>query len=606
VRARAVLLTACLLACGRDSLQQLDTGSLGPDAGPPAQTAPDAGPPAQTVPDAGPPAENATDAGPVPTRKFSLSIQLSGNGAVISSPAAISCGTSCAGQFDDGTSVLLTAFVASGGTFTGWSGACAGLSSTCTVVMNADRAATASFAAPTVPPPVKVIRTLTVALTGSGQVTSTPLGIDCPAACTASYDDGTVVALTAAASEGFRFDSWTGACSGSGSCSVSVTSDLQVGATFVALPCFEITPAAEVAMDHWVEPVAPLDECREGVGDAFGTMALWTRSGDPAGGTGFDLAVGDRSPPTSSTLYSAHTAFSVQQPSAFFFWGYEQSSGPIDDQVSVFYWPSPSQAFGVDDLTASGVVSAGDPVSGMLLAGEISSSFSAGTSFAQPTPAVMMYGTDPAHIVRWGPLQLASAGTVAGAGVDLQRRSLVHSSGSPKFPVNTLTGQWFDVDGNPMTGEFAVLFSAPLVATYDTAPLIGGGLLVRMTTVSDGVRIALPLVALESGTTVEHTAPDWLFHLLNTRLQIVRGGKAYAVLPDGAPGVSCSQDVQLRAPDGTLCSTSTYPIAGGTCDTRDLTLTADGTVIQPLPSALESITPTTHSCTWRWWPATLQ
>jgi hypothetical protein len=45
---------------------------------------------------------------------------------------------------------------------------------------------------------------------GSGSVTSSPAGIDCGSACSAQFDDGTQVTLTAAADSGSTFTGWSG------------------------------------------------------------------------------------------------------------------------------------------------------------------------------------------------------------------------------------------------------------------------------------------------------------------------------------------------------------------------------------------------------------
>jgi uncharacterized repeat protein (TIGR02543 family) len=49
---------------------------------------------------------------------------------------------------------------------------------------------------------------------------------------TDTYDYGTVLELTATPAEGYHFVEWTGACSGSGACSVTMNADKTVGATF--------------------------------------------------------------------------------------------------------------------------------------------------------------------------------------------------------------------------------------------------------------------------------------------------------------------------------------------------------------------------------------
>ena len=68
--------------------------------------------------------------------------------------------------------------------------------------------------------------------TGSGTVTSNPAGINCGADCSESYIYNTSVTLTAAPAAGSTFTGWSGACSGTGSCVLSMTSAKSVTATF--------------------------------------------------------------------------------------------------------------------------------------------------------------------------------------------------------------------------------------------------------------------------------------------------------------------------------------------------------------------------------------
>jgi Leucine-rich repeat (LRR) protein len=68
--------------------------------------------------------------------------------------------------------------------------------------------------------------------TGSGTVTSSPLGIDCGTDCSEDYDFGTEVTLTATPDAGSIFTGWSGSCSGA-SCSVTMDTDHSVNANFV-------------------------------------------------------------------------------------------------------------------------------------------------------------------------------------------------------------------------------------------------------------------------------------------------------------------------------------------------------------------------------------
>jgi uncharacterized repeat protein (TIGR02543 family) len=76
---------------------------------------------------------------------------------------------------------------------------------------------------------------LTVSKTGSGSgtVTSDPAGIDCGEDCSESYNQGTLVTLTAIANPGSTFTGWSGAgCSGTGSCNITVDAVKSVSANF--------------------------------------------------------------------------------------------------------------------------------------------------------------------------------------------------------------------------------------------------------------------------------------------------------------------------------------------------------------------------------------
>ena len=78
---------------------------------------------------------------------FALNVTASGGGSVSSSPAGISCGSTCSANFAAGTAVILTATPAAGQRFTSWSGACAGTQPTCALQLTEVRAAQAVFAA---------------------------------------------------------------------------------------------------------------------------------------------------------------------------------------------------------------------------------------------------------------------------------------------------------------------------------------------------------------------------------------------------------------------------------------------------------------------------
>lgn len=94
--------------------------------------------------------------------------------------------------------------------------------------------------------------TLSVALVGGGpgRVTSAPVGVDCPGDCSHSSVRGTEVTLTATDTADSIFTGWSGACTGTGSCVVTLDADTAVQANFA--PAF--TVRAEIAAEAYQLP----------------------------------------------------------------------------------------------------------------------------------------------------------------------------------------------------------------------------------------------------------------------------------------------------------------------------------------------------------------
>lgn len=78
---------------------------------------------------------------------------------------------------------------------------------------------------------------LTVGLAGpgTGTVTSSPPGIICGEACSEAFERGSAVTLTAGAAPGSVFVGWTGACTGSGPCELTMDAPTAATATFLAV-----------------------------------------------------------------------------------------------------------------------------------------------------------------------------------------------------------------------------------------------------------------------------------------------------------------------------------------------------------------------------------
>ena len=171
-----------------------------------------------------------------------LAVTKTGSGTVASAPAGIDCGTTCNASFASGTAVTLTATPAAGFVFGGWSGACGGIGA-CVVPMNNAASVNASFVQGTIP--------LTVATTGAGTVSSVPAGINCGTTCSALFLPNTAVTLTAAPGAGMVFLGWSGACSGTASCTLTIGGPTSVAAAFGA------RSATTTSLTSTVNPAPP-------------------------------------------------------------------------------------------------------------------------------------------------------------------------------------------------------------------------------------------------------------------------------------------------------------------------------------------------------------
>ena len=162
--------------------------------------------------------------------QYALSVERVGTGTGRVSGSGIDCGSTCTVQLYAGSHVTLTATPDAGSVFSGWSGACSGTAD-CVVDVTADTSVTATFTRR---------YDLVVSTAGAGTGTVSGNGIDCATTCSQSYDAGTAISLTATPTTGV-FSGWSGDCSGTGSCVLSMNANHSVAATFVLLPSYTLS-----------------------------------------------------------------------------------------------------------------------------------------------------------------------------------------------------------------------------------------------------------------------------------------------------------------------------------------------------------------------------
>jgi len=151
----------------------------------------------------------------IPANTYTLNVTAV-NGTVVKNPNQV--------NYDQGSTVQLTATPNTGYTFTGWTGDATGTSNSLTIVMNSNKNITANFA---LTPPNTF--TLNVTATLGGTTAKNPDLI--------SYTSGAVVQVTATPNTGYTFAGWTGDATGTiNPLSVTMNSDKNIIANFTLIP----------------------------------------------------------------------------------------------------------------------------------------------------------------------------------------------------------------------------------------------------------------------------------------------------------------------------------------------------------------------------------
>jgi Divergent InlB B-repeat domain len=149
---------------------------------------------------------------PPPAPKYNLEVEKTGTGlgTVTSSPSGISCGGTCSAEFEEETTVTLTETPEAGSVLKEWTG-CESNPTPEECVVNMAKAAKVVDAVfePTPEYKLEVEKTGS----GSGTVTSSPLGITCGATCSAEFEEETTVTLTETPEPGSVLKEWTGCAS---------------------------------------------------------------------------------------------------------------------------------------------------------------------------------------------------------------------------------------------------------------------------------------------------------------------------------------------------------------------------------------------------------
>ncbi len=124
------------------------------------------------------------------------------------------------------------------------------------------------------------VPSVSVTKTGTGTVSSADRLISCGNKCTAGYNNGTAVSLTASPASGFLFTGWSGACAGNLlTCTINAADALNVTANFAQ--AFSISAKTSGGKGTVLSQVAGIDCGKTCTGKAAsGTRATFTATPD--------------------------------------------------------------------------------------------------------------------------------------------------------------------------------------------------------------------------------------------------------------------------------------------------------------------------------------
>lgn len=147
---------------------------------------------------------------------------------------------------------------------------------------------------------------LFVALFGTGTVTGS--GLNCTSDCAGFFTSGTIVTLTATPPSGATFAGWSGACSGTSTCSLTMSSAESVGATFDVDFSLSASPLAPATLSAGGSATSTINVV-PAAGGFFSPVALTCAvTPTPTRAPTCSLSPGSTSPGTPATLTVNTTA----------------------------------------------------------------------------------------------------------------------------------------------------------------------------------------------------------------------------------------------------------------------------------------------------------
>ena len=389
-------------------------------------------------------------------------------------------------------------------------------------------------------------------ISGPGSLEASGLPLDCHAGCEASVPPGTIVHLIARADTTATFDGWQGGCVGTLSCDLTVTRDIEVTARFrPSDSCAGIMPPS---MGTSVSATLPFPGSRRYCGaatsDGLGNVVHGVSGMGPpvwqayaSDGTRmarlpgmYEVAEQERG------FHGIEYSDFIAQSADGTILAQQRVITPITNSVATWIFPA---------RTGGSVVVATDfwgcpngrtghstvNVWRFAASGAATSVVDIGATGCPASISDVVVGVSDDRDNTFVAVRTGCCGDVFG------------------LPPRRVIVRWIDSGGRPLTPWTDVAAEDEI----EVAPLMGGGVVLRA-----GEWIA----SFASGSATPAVAPTFIpqYH----RVAVVRGGRAYAVVP--ILGWARDHAIELYSPAGTHCGTLPFPELAGLYVGHDGTL----------------------------------
>jgi len=122
--------------------------------------------------------------------------------------------------------------------------------------------------------------------TGTGTVASSPAGINCGTACSASYPGGTLVTLAATPDPGTMFNGWSSGCAGTAPCTLAGNAPVTVTASFSRVSLSYTLTVAESGPGTVASTPSGID-CGSDCSEPYASGTVVTLTATPKNGSTF-------------------------------------------------------------------------------------------------------------------------------------------------------------------------------------------------------------------------------------------------------------------------------------------------------------------------------